>query len=318
MWKGKKMKKINFDCDVVIVGAGPAALTAAIYAQRGNLKTIFIEKGAPGGKLPFQSKIENWPGNKLINGADLALEMYQHALSFGAEHVFGEVEKIVSISEFEKQVFYLDYQKKIVTLNTKAVVIASGMKSRIPEEIEGIYEFENRGVSYCAICDGPLFKNQKIGVIGGGNSAVEEAVFLSSVAEKVKVFVLDKKFNAEPFLIEDLQKKTNVQIFFNSQVKKLVGKDNLKKAEVLVDGKMRTFELAALFPFIGFLPNTSFLKNLDILDNQKFIITNENCETKIRGVYAIGDVRKKEIRQITTAAADGTIVGKILTNRIPK
>lgn len=242
--------------DVVIIGAGPAGLTAAIYASRGNLSVAIIEKGAPGGKMVMQSKIENWPGDKVVMGADLALRMYEHALEYGAEHLYGEVEKVVSISEFEKEV----HLKNNKIIKAKSVVVASGMNERKPMDVEGILDFEHRGVSYCAICDGPLFgKNPSI-IIGGGNSAVEEGAFLSSIASEVHVFVRDDKFNAEPRLVEELMNKKNVKVHFNSKVLKLMGTNSLEKALVEIDGKEQEIEAASLFPYIGFIPATAFLE----------------------------------------------------------
>ncbi|UWD34076.1 NAD(P)/FAD-dependent oxidoreductase [Mesomycoplasma molare] len=300
--------------DVVIIGAGPAGLTAAIYASRGNLSVAIIEKGAPGGKMVMQSKIENWPGDKVVMGADLALRMYEHALEYGAEHLYGEVEKVVSISEFEKEV----HLKNNKIIKAKSVVVASGMNERKPMDVEGILDFEHRGVSYCAICDGPLFgKNPSI-IIGGGNSAVEEGAFLSSIASEVHVFVRDDKFNAEPRLVEELMNKKNVKVHFNSKVLKLMGTNSLEKALVEIDGKEQEIEAASLFPYIGFIPATAFLKDLNILEPNGLLKVDEFKETKEKGIYAIGDVIVKEIRQIATATSDGTIVGKILTNRLGK
>lgn len=300
--------------DVVIIGAGPAGLTAAIYASRGNLSVAIIEKGAPGGKMVMQSKIENWPGDKVVMGADLALRMYEHALEYGAEHLYGEVEKVVSISEFEKEV----HLKNNKIIKAKSVVVASGMNERKPMDVEGILDFEHRGVSYCAICDGPLFgKNPSI-IIGGGNSAVEEGAFLSSIASEVHVFVRDDKFNAEPRLVEELMNKKNVKVHFNSKVLKLMGTNSLEKALVEIDGKEQEIEAASLFPYIGFIPATAFLKDLNILEPNGLLKVDEFKETKEKGIYAIGDVTVKEIRQIATATSDGTIVGKILTNRLGK
>ncbi|MGZ9413428.1 NAD(P)/FAD-dependent oxidoreductase [Mycoplasma sp. Z386] len=300
--------------DVAIIGAGPAGLTAAIYASRGNLSVAIIEKGAPGGKMVAQSKIENWPGDKVVMGADLALRMYEHALEYGAEHLYGEVEKVLSLSEFEKEI----HLKNNKIIKAKAVVVASGMNERKPMDIEGILEFEHRGVSYCAICDGPLFgKNPSI-IIGGGNSAVEEGSFLASIASEVNIFVRDAKFNAEPRLVDELMSKPNVKVHFNSKVLKLKGNTSLEEAEVEIDGKVQTIKVASLFPYIGFIPATSFLKDLNILEPNGFIKVDHFQETKEKGIYAIGDVTQKEIRQIATATNDGTIVGKILTNRLGK
>ncbi|UVD81698.1 FAD-dependent oxidoreductase [Mycoplasma iguanae] len=300
--------------DVLIIGAGPAALTAAIYASRGDLTVAFIEKGAPGGKLVYQSKIENWPGDKMIEGHKLALKMFEHSKQFGAEYLYGDVVEIKSHSEFDKEVILANGE----SLKSKSIVIASGMKERVPETIKGIYEFEHRGVSYCAICDGPLYGKNPTGVIGGGNSAVEEAAFLASVASEVHVFVKDSAFIAEKRLVRELEEKSNVKIYFNSEVLELKGESGLESAIVNVNGERKEIKIKSLFPFIGQLPSTNFAKDLGILDPRGFIKVDNFMETSVKGIYAIGDVIVKDIRQISTAVADGSIVGKILTNRITK
>lgn len=298
--------------DVLIIGAGPAGMTTALYASRGNLKVALLEKGAPGGKLVSQSKIENWPGDEMIQGADLALRMYNHVLKFGVEHNYCEVKEVISNSEFSKAIVCEDGTR----YEAKAVVVASGMVERKPLDIKNLQNFEHRGVSYCVVCDGPFYGHNPAIVIGGGNSVVEESAFLASIASKVSVFVRDAQFNAEPIMIEELKAKENVEIFFNSKVLELKGKEFLEEAVVDINGTVKTIKAHSLFPYIGFLPATSFLTNLDILNEAKLIPVDKFGETREKGIYAVGDVVQKEIRQIATAAADGAIVGKILTSRL--
>ncbi|MBG0731011.1 NAD(P)/FAD-dependent oxidoreductase [Mycoplasma sp. 'Moose RK'] len=304
----------NYDYDVVIIGAGPAGLTTALYAARGNLSVVILEKAAPGGKLVSQSKIENWPGDELIDGASLALRMYKHPLKFGAKHRFCDVDYIETKSEFDHKVFCKN--GKIFT--AKAVVVASGMVERKPNDIENYFEFEGKGVSYCVVCDGPFYANQPAIVIGGGNSAVEESSFLASIASKVYLLVRDDKFNAEQILIDDLKKNKNLEILFNTRVLKLEGNEGLERAIINQNGVEKTLEIRSLFPYIGFLPATNFMKknHQGSLDKAGFIPVNNYGQTRIPGIYAVGDVVSKEIRQIVTASSDGAIVGKILTNRI--
>ncbi|ATP59968.1 NAD(P)/FAD-dependent oxidoreductase [Mesomycoplasma dispar] len=300
--------------DVIIIGAGPAGLTTALYASRGNLKVLILEKGAPGGKLVSQSKIENWPGDEIIDGATLALRMYKHPLKFGAKHRFCDVDYLETNSEFEHTVYCKDGK----TFNGKSVVIASGMVERKPLDIKNYLEFEGKGVSYCVVCDGPFYAGKPAIVIGGGNSAVEESSFLASIASKVYVLVRDSQFNAEPMLIEDLKKNKNVEILFNTKVLELQGDQELKSAIIDSNGEKKTLEISSLFPYIGFLPATNFLhkNHKEILDKINFINVDRYGQSKIPGIYAVGDVVTKDIRQIVTAASDGAIVGKILTNRI--
>ncbi|WP_348602709.1 FAD-dependent oxidoreductase [Mesomycoplasma hyopneumoniae] len=300
--------------DVIIIGAGPAGLTTALYASRGNLKVLILEKGAPGGKLVSQSKIENWPGDEIIDGATLALRMYKHPLKFGAKHRFCDVDFIETENEFDHKVYCKDGK----IFQGRAVVVASGMVERKPLDIKYYLEYEGRGVSYCVVCDGPFYANQPAIVIGGGNSAVEEGSFLASIASKVYILVRDSQFNAEPMLIEDLKKNKNVEIWFNAKVLELRGKDQLESALIDHNGEKKVLEIKSLFPYIGFLPATKFLEknHRQALNQINFIDVDSYGQTKIPGIYAVGDVVNKEIRQIVTAASDGAIVGKILTNRI--
>ncbi|MGX9395557.1 NAD(P)/FAD-dependent oxidoreductase [Mycoplasma sp. 3341] len=306
---------MNNKYDVVIIGGGPAGLTAAVYTTRSSLKTVFIENKVPGGKLPFQSKIENWPGELLIQGAQLATKMFQQAQENGAEFIYGEVVKIENDpnDNFAKKVILNDGQ----VIETKTIIIATGMQNRIPKEIKGIDYFDGKGVSYCAICDGPNFKNQPIGIIGGGNSAIEEGAYVASFASKVYIFVRDEII-AEKKLVEELEAKSNVEIIKNSQILEILPNENDSVGSVVVKmgEEIKTIKLAALFPYIGFIPSTSFLKDLNILAPNGFIITNENMETAVPNIYAAGDVRVKEIRQITTAVSDGTIAAKNITNKL--
>lgn len=300
--------------DVIIIGAGPAGLSAAIYASRGDLSTVFIEKGAPGGKLVSQSKIENWLGDKSIHGADLALRFYQHSTQFGAKYKYGQVVEIKSHSEFDKEVILANG----TSVKGKSVVIATGMVERVPHWIKNIENYEHKGVSYCAICDGPLFGKNPTGVIGGGNSAVEEGAFLSSVASEVHLFVKDDKLIAEPLLVKELKEKENVKIYYNTEIIELHGENTLESATIRENGVEKNIKINSLFPFIGLLPVTDFAKDLNILNERGFVKVDHFMESSVKGIYAIGDVIEKDIRQIATAVADGSIVGKILTNRIPK
>ncbi|MGL5308677.1 MAG: NAD(P)/FAD-dependent oxidoreductase [Metamycoplasmataceae bacterium] len=298
--------------DLIVIGSGPAGMNCALYAARANLKVLIVEKGAPGGKMTTTFRVENWIGDESITGARLSLRMLKHTKEAGVEHKYGDVVKIDSISEFDKSVILKDN----VILKAKSIVIATGTINRIPEEIEGIREYENRGVSYCVICDGPFNKGKPAAIIGGGNSAIEESIYLSSIASEVNIFVKDDKLIAEKSIIEDVKKIKNIHIYFNSSVKKLIGESSLEEIIVNINGKEEKMKINALFPYIGFLPVNSFASHLDIFDSRGFIITNENMETNEKGIYAAGDVRVKNIRQIITAAADGAIAGKSLANKI--
>lgn len=298
--------------DLVIIGAGPAGLNAALYASRANLKVIFVEKGAPGGKLSQTNKVENWIGTEIIDGWQLATNFLDHATSFGAVYKYGEVVDIINNGDFDKEVRLADGS----SVYGKTILISTGMKNREPSFINGYQDFLHRGISFCAICDGPLFKDAPTLVLGGGNSAVEEGTYLTKIASHVYFVIREKEFTAEKKLVEDLHKASNITIFRESQITSLTGTNSLEKAVIksLVDGSEQTIEIASFFPYIGMEATTEFAKNLDILDERGFILTDEYMQTKVKGIFAAGDIRQKEIRQIVTAASDGAIAAKKISD----
>lgn len=305
------LKNNIVEYDVAIIGAGPAGLTCAIYASRGNLNVCFIDKGAPGGKMTSTFRIENWSGEENIKGFELAKKMLNHAIKTGAKHVYGNVIKIETISEFEHFV-YLENGKII---KSKAIVIATGMTNKKPD-IPKIDFFENKGVSYCVICDASFYKDKPAAIIGGGDSAFEEAMYLASIASKVYIFIRKDHAKAEKRMIEEIKKMKNVEILYNTEVVELFGDKALEKIKYIQNGEENFLEINHMYPYIGLNPSNGFIKDLDIFDEGGFIITDDNLKTKIDGIYAIGDIRKKTIRQIVTAASDGAIVGKNLINKI--
>ncbi|MGZ9755461.1 NAD(P)/FAD-dependent oxidoreductase [Mycoplasma sp. 394] len=299
--------------DLVIIGAGPAGLNAALYASRAELKTIFIEKGAPGGKLVVTNKVENWLGTEMTEGWQLATHFLEHAKKFGAKYQYGEVEELINHSDYEKEV-KLTNGKSVFG---RTVLIATGMKNREPNFIKNFQEFLNRGVSYCAICDGPLYKGFPSLVLGAGNSAVEEGTYLTNIASHVHIVIKDADFTAEKRLVDELLAKPNVTVYRESQIKELQGHDSLESA-VIVDknGNETTISIGSFFPYIGMVPTTTFAKNLNILDKNGFIETDEFMQTRIKGIFAAGDIRTKDIRQIITAASDGAIAAKKISDYI--
>ncbi|NQZ66022.1 MAG: FAD-dependent oxidoreductase [Mycoplasmatales bacterium] len=290
--------------DVVIIGSGPAGLTAALYLARNELSVAFIEKEVPGGKLVNISKIENWIGFESIEGADLSLRMYNHALSSGAQMLFGTVTDVLH----KEKIVILDNEE----IKYKKLIIASGTSEKVPHQVKNIDKFNRKGVSYCAICDGAVYKKQVVGVIGGGNSAIEEASFLASVAKEVHVFVRSK-IRADKNSITELKNKSNVTIHLETELTSINGNEFV---ESVTTNKGETIEMKAVFPYIGLLPNTSFVKNLGITDEFGFIKVNKNMETECEHVYSVGDVNAKEIRQISTAVSDGSIAAKNIINKL--
>ncbi|WP_322961528.1 NAD(P)/FAD-dependent oxidoreductase [Mycoplasmopsis cynos] len=298
--------------DLAIIGAGPAGLNAALYASRANLDVIFVEKGAPGGKLSSTNKIENWLGTEIVEGWQLATSFFDHSKKYGAKYQYGEVIELINHSDFKKELVLSNG----TSIFSKTVLIASGMKNREPNFIENIEKYYHNGVSFCAICDGPLFKNYPTLILGAGNSAVEEGTYLTKIASHVYFVIRDQEFTAEKRLVDDLMKSKNITIFRQSQIVSLEGEKQLEKAIIKnnVTGKETTIEIASFFPYIGMEATTKFIKDLDITDEKGFIITDENMQTKIKGIFAAGDIRKKEIRQIATAVGDGAIAAKKISD----
>lgn len=298
--------------DVLIIGAGPAGLTAAIYLARNNVNVALIEAKTPGGKISEQSKIENYPGFNSVSGAELSISMFSQARENGAKFIIG---KVISIENKDELIKLIKLENGLL-LESKYLIIATGMENIIPKEVINIEKFNNKGVSYCVVCDGPLFKDKVCGIIGGGNSAFEEGNYLSSIAKEVHIFVRDKII-AEQRLVDNVEKQDNIFIHRNAQVLKLNGTSSLDSADVNIEGNIVNIPIKGLFPYIGFKPAIDFIdQNLLKLDKKNFIVVDENMETNVPNIFAVGDIISKSIRQITTATSDGTIAAKIINNRI--
>lgn len=298
--------------DVLIIGAGPAGLTAAIYLARNNVNVALIEAKTPGGKISEQSKIENYPGFNSVSGAELSISMFSQARENGAKFIIG---KVISIENKDELIKLIKLENGLM-LESKYLIIATGMQNIIPKEVINIEKFNNKGVSYCVVCDGPLFKDKVCGIIGGGNSAFEEGNYLSSIAKEVHIFVRDKII-AEQRLVDNVEKQNNIFIHRNAQVLKLNGTSSLDSADVNIEGNIVNIPIKGLFPYIGFKPAIDFIdQNLLKLDKKNFIVVDENMETNVPNIFAVGDIISKSIRQITTATSDGTIAAKIINNRI--
>ena len=292
--------------DVIIIGAGPAGMTAAVYASRAGLKTAMLEKEAPGGKLIKTFEIQNWPGITGIGGADLAYQMFEHSTFFGAEYLYGDVEKITDGDV--KQIYCADG----TVYEAKAVIIATGTRERllnIPNE----KELTGRGVSYCAVCDGSFFRDQTVTVIGGGNSALEEALYLTQFASKVNIVIRRDVFRAEPIIQKKIEENPKIEII-RSHVPVEIIEEQGKVGGLLIrnvnDGTEQTLQTKAVFPYIGADPCTEFVKDLDILNDYGYIRVNANMETACKGIYGAGDVIEKGLRQVVTAANDGAIAAQ--------
>ena len=288
--------------DVLIIGTGPAGITAGIYAKRANLKVAMFEKDTPGGQLSKYNEIENYTGAKKVAGYELATMMIDHAYELGIEVIYDEVLSV----ELDGNTKVLKTPSK--TYKAKAVIVATG---NVPRRlgVENEDALAMNGISWCAICDGPLYKDRKVIVIGGGNSAVEEAAYLATLATHVTVVQNLDDLTADPKAQDILRAMKNVDFRYGSVVKKFLMDEKGLTGAIITNKKGEEEEILAdgVFEYVGLIPVTTFVKNLGITNKYGFIEANEKMETKVPGVYAAGDVIVKQIRQVVTATADGAI-----------
>ncbi|WP_342276126.1 thioredoxin-disulfide reductase [Spiroplasma endosymbiont of Nebria brevicollis] len=309
--------KVKYDYDLIVIGGGPAGMTAAIYAQRANLKTAIIEKYIVGGKMIKTSEIENYPGYDYILGPDLSEKMQQQVEKLKVEFIYDEVNTIVDNENHTSKTVVMIGGNKITA---KAVIIATGSLER-KIGCPGEEEYANRGVSYCAVCDGALFKGKIITVVGGGYAACEEALYLTRFTKQVNLIHRREQFRTDEKTVNKVKNHPNITLITDYVVTEVIGDDLKKKVIKLKIQNVKTKainEVAtdALFPYIGSDPVTSFVKELGICDSNGCIITNDKCQTKIPGLYAAGDVIAKNLRQIVTAVNDGAIAAQYLINFI--
>ncbi|MBN1251898.1 MAG: thioredoxin-disulfide reductase [Bacteroidales bacterium] len=290
--------------DVIIIGGGPAGLTAGIYLSRAKVKTLILDSGTIGGQVVLTHEIANYPGIESISGYQLAKNMRKQAKKFGCE-IRSNI-KITSLvlNTDIKEVTVNDLEKYI----SDAVILTTGGKSR-PLNVPGEKEFAGKGISYCATCDGDFFQDKEIIVVGGGNSALEEAVSLTQYASKVTIVHQFDNFQAYPHAIDEAKKNPKINYIMESEIIEFFGDESLKKVKI---EHQRTHEITELnidgvFIFIGYVPQTQMFEGLVDLNNRGEIVVDENLQTNIKGVFAAGDSIAKKYRQITTAVSDGTI-----------
>ena len=287
--------------DIIIVGAGTAGLTAAIYARRASKTVLVLEEASYGGQIINTPDIENYPAAAHISGFEFATKLYEQAKELGAEIVFEKVNGI-RVNGTVKEV---TTDKN--TYETRAVILATGSQNR-KLELENEKELVGKGVSYCATCDGFFYRKKKVAVNGGGNTALEDALYLSDLAEKVYLIHRRDAFRGESSTVEKLKEKENVEFVFNSRITKLNASEKLESIEVTDnEGKIRTIEVNGLFIAIGRIPQNEIFAELVDLDDAGYIIASENCHTRTEGIYVAGDNRSKELRQLVTATADGAV-----------
>lgn len=299
--------------DVIIIGAGPAGMNTALYTQRSNLKTLILDKGMYGGQLNNTLEVENYIGVGKVSGMDLAESMYQQIEELGVEYRYGDILEITKIDNiFKVTTDVEDYQ-------ASSVVIATGTEHR-KLGVQGELEYSGKGVSYCAICDGAFFKDGKIVVVGGGDSALEEGEYLTNYGKTVSLVHRRDELRGTKILQNRFINKENTKLIYNSQITNIIGDGNLVTHVELTDnnGVVSIHEANGVFIYIGLDPNTEQFLGLSITDSEGYVLTDEKMETNISGLFAVGDVRKKELRQIATAVGDGSICGTSVYNYITK
>lgn len=287
--------------DLIIVGGGPAGITAAIYANRAMLNFLFFEKAFAGGQIINTYEIDNYPGIKNISGFELSNLFMEHATSLGVQMTNEEVTEIIPG----------DVHKVVTSSGTyyaKTIILSTGAESR-KLGAEGELKYASRGVSYCATCDGAFYRGKKTAVIGGGDVAVEDAIYLSRMCEKVYLIHRRNELRALKTLQDKLFKLPNVEVVWDTEVSEIYGNEFVEGIRVFNNKTGEKSEIAVdgVFVAVGTTPNSSLLKGIVDMDESGWIITNEDCETTVTGIFAAGDVRSKNLRQIITGAADGAI-----------
>jgi thioredoxin reductase (NADPH) len=290
--------------EIAIVGAGPAGLSAALYAGRAMVKTVVLERGAAGGQLWNTAEVDNFPGIPDTTGPELAAKFEEHAKKFGAEFEFGNVVKISR--EGNEFVLLTDFDETFRALSVIVTVGGEARKLGVPGE----EELAGRGVSYCAVCDGAFFKDKPIAVVGGGDSALEEGAYLTRFGSKVSLIHRRDEFRASPSLVEHFDESDKTEKILHSVVEEIVGDDAVSGVRVknVETGEISEIDVEAVFPFVGFTPHSDIFEDgLVETDASGHIITDQKMETKTPGLFAAGDVRSQFTRQISNAVGDATI-----------
>ncbi|MCX5799821.1 MAG: thioredoxin-disulfide reductase [Candidatus Eisenbacteria bacterium] len=304
--------------EMLIIGAGPAGMTAGLYASRARVRVCCFERLSPGGQAALTARVENYPGiEDPISGIELCRRMEKQARSFGLEIVSQEVES-VSLAGGEIVV-----EGGVGSLRSAALIVASGARSA-ELGVPGEREFFGKGVSYCATCDGPLFKDQEVAVLGGGDSALDEALFLTRFCRKVYLVHRRDEFRAVKLLVERVVGNEKIELVKHSVVERIVGSEGVEAVEVrdLNSGVVRRIAVSGVFLYVGLYPNTEFLRGAVRCDERGYVVTDEDMGTSVRGIFAAGDVRRKSLRQISTAVGDGAVAAmsavRYLENREPR
>lgn len=295
--------------DIIIVGGGPAGMTAAIYTARAGLKTLVLEKESIGGQISTTSQVENYPGFMKISGGELSINMYDQVLNTGAEFEFETVTELID-----------GKTKKVITSDNeyecKAIIVASGAKYR-KLGTESEKKFIGRGIHFCTSCDAAFYKEKTVAVIGGGNSAVTNALSLSDLATKVYLIYRGDKLKCEKDLEIKAIEKENIEILYNATVEEFLGEENLEEIKVKINNDIKNIKIDGVFESIGMVPATKFIVNTLDIDEAEYIVSDD-CNTDKEGIFVAGDCRTKSVRQLTTATNDGTLAAILAINYIKK
>jgi thioredoxin reductase (NADPH) len=294
--------------DVIIAGAGPAGMTAAVYTSRANLSTLMIERGMPGGQMANTEDVENYPGFESILGPDLSTKMFEHAKKFGAEYAYGDIKEIIDNGEYKTVIAGKKEYKAY------SVIISAGAEYK-KVGVPGEKELSGRGVSYCAVCDGAFFKGKELVVIGGGDSAVEEGVYLTRFATKVTIVHRRDELRAQKILQDRAFANEKVNFIWSHTIKSINDKDGSGKVGSVTlvsteNGEEKELNADGVFIYVGMIPLSKPFEGLGITNGNGYIETNERMETKVKGIFAAGDIREKTLRQIVTATGDGSIAAQ--------
>jgi thioredoxin reductase (NADPH) len=293
--------------DLIIIGMGISGISAAIYAKNSGLNVLMLEKETPGGLTNKINEINNYPGYSSISGPELSYQLFE---TINKLNILYKIEEVVEIS-IENNIKKIKTNKNIY--ESEYVIIASGRKNR-RLGLDNEEKLLGHGISTCAICDASLYKDKEIAIVGGGDSAIIEALYLADIVKKIYLIHRRDTFSAEKTLVEKLKLKNNIEYLYNSRITKLnINNDKLESIEI---NNKEILKISGLFTYIGFVPNIKFIENLNITDNEGYIKVNENYETTIKGIYAIGDCIKKNVYQLITAASDGAIAAlEVYKNR---
>ena len=287
--------------DIIIIGAGPAGLTAAIYARRAQKTVLVLEAMNYGGQIVNTLDIENYPGEEHISGFDFATKLYNQTKNLGAEFVFEKAFEIIPHDDYQEVRTNNDYYQ------AKAIILATGVSHR-KLEIVGEETFLGKGVSYCATCDGNFFKGQDVAVIGGGDTALEDALYLSDIAHKVYLIHRRGEFRGSSSTVLKITQKENIEVLYNTQVIEILGEETLNSVFIRSsDGVEKSIPVTGVFIAIGQVPANDAFSNVVNLDGDGYIEANESCQTNSKGIFVAGDNRAKEVRQLVTATSDGAV-----------